>query len=45
MQLESYTKKQLIAIINEQQRSNERERKFLYKKIKELEEQVRELRK
>lgn len=43
MQLESYTKKELINLINQQQRSNEHERKFLYKKIKELEEKIREL--
>lgn len=43
MQLESYTKKQLIEIINEQQRSNEHDRKFFYKRIKELEEKIREL--
>lgn len=43
MQLENYTKKELINLINQQQRRNESERKILYKKIKELEDQIREL--
>lgn len=43
MQLENYTKKDLINLINQQQRSNQYERKVLYEKIKELEEKIREL--
>lgn len=43
MQLENYTKKELINLINRQQKSNELERKFYIKKIKELEGQIREL--
>ena len=45
MQLENYTKKELINLINQQQKANEYERKFLYKRIKELEEKIRELKK
>lgn len=45
MQLENYTKKELINLINQQQKRNEYERKFLYKRIKELEETIRELKK
>jgi hypothetical protein len=45
MQLENYTKKELINLINQQQKTNEYERKFLYKRIKELEEKIRELKK
>lgn len=44
MQLENYTKKDLINLIKQQQKSNEYERKFLYEKIKELEEKIRGLR-
>ena len=43
MKLENYTKKELINLINQQQRRNESERTVLYKKIKELEEKIREL--
>ena len=43
MQLENYTRKELINLINQQQRRNECERTILYKKIKELEEKIREL--
>ena len=43
MKLENYTKKELINLINQQQRRNECERTILYKKIKELEDQIREL--
>ena len=45
MQLESFTKKQLIQMIKEQQKSNETERRFYLKRIKELEEKIRELKK
>lgn len=45
MQLENYTKKQLIELIIRQQSSNEYERKFFLKKIKEQEEIIRELKK
>lgn len=43
MQLENCTKKDLINLINQQQRRNERERTILYKKIKELKDQIRKL--
>lgn len=43
MKLENYTKKELINLINQQQRRNECEKAILYKKIKELEDQIREL--
>lgn len=43
MQLENYTKKELINLITQQQKRNECERKLLYKKIKDLTEKIREL--
>ena len=45
MQLENYTKRELIEIIKRQQRQDEHERRFFLKRIKELEEQIRELKK
>ena len=43
MQLEQYTKKQLIEIIKKQQRTNTLDVNFYLKRIESLEQEIREL--